>query len=253
MKILKIIVLFASTLFPLMANSNSVEKKSISIEGCKDKVLAKVIDDLNIRKNLSVDYLGACKVMPNAPELTIIALLSSENSAYFEDLDLVIVKSNTGEMINKLHTPHFYETGPHAYIDGGLTIDTAKYQLTKDIRAFGITYTDDHTFEGNQKVLHLYYAKEKEIVPVLGGGDSLDESGLSIETFWQHDGCTKSTLSMLPSITNNFFDILVTEKSSSNCDFKKSSTRTRKYILKYDNKQYDNKTGQYSENQPNQN
>jgi hypothetical protein len=262
MKILKIIVLFASIMFSII--SNATDKNLIHIKGCNDQVLAKVIDDLNIRKILIDYHPGACKEIPNSSYLTIVALLSSEDPVDFKNLDLVIVKTDTGEIINKLHTPYFYSTGPHSNIAGDLAIDTAKYQLAKGIRAFGITYTDDHTFSGYQKVIHLFYAKEKEIVPVLGGGGENGQEGLSIESAWntRTDGecedpilpseSTQSVLSMLPSVTDGFFDILVTEKNSEykrdKCDFKELPTKTRKYILKYNNK-----TGLYSENQPNQN
>jgi hypothetical protein len=127
--------------------------------------------------------LSTCKVWPYAPEKTIAVLMlepKEESQPDFTDYDVavLVVDSQSGKVLaSKYH--------PRAIMDDaistrGVIIDTARYQLSPTLRAFGVRF--DH--RGSSSVnpisierLNLYTLQEQQLTLVLNNLTMNEYSG----------------------------------------------------------------------------
>ncbi|VVO87475.1 hypothetical protein PS858_02119 [Pseudomonas fluorescens] len=119
---------------------------------------------------------SVCKDWPAYPGLTITALSQFESGYSASDdgpqgkydLNLAIVSAGDSKPLATYHKAAAFESDAIAYED--LQLDTARYKLTPDLRAFGVRVT----FNGSSRVnpvsetlLSLYVKEGGQLRPVL--------------------------------------------------------------------------------------
>lgn len=120
-----------------------------------------------------VDWTTAtCKVWPMNPALTIAALplshVENTNDIGAYDLDVLITDSLTGTVFAKTHQPSAITYD--AVRLKGIAIDTARYQLTPNQRAFGVRISyagSSGIFPFDTTSLNLYVVENQVVRPVL--------------------------------------------------------------------------------------
>ena len=151
---------------------------SVSYADC-DSLVAKLNTFLNY-PNSEPDgeqSFTSCKAWPADPSKTIVALVHFQKGSYFNappvpgnglfDLDVLIVKSDNGEILQR----HLQKgaLSSDAMALSGITIDTARYTLAQQIRAFGVRADFSHSGGSNPahyQVINLYIAQSKKISQV---------------------------------------------------------------------------------------
>lgn len=181
-----------------------------------------LIKQLNTALHYSQDdsavYRADCKIWPADPSKTIVALARyqanssmssppSDDGLY--DLDVVVAQTTSGDILQRI-----FQKG--ALVSDALylktiTIDTGRYDLAPDVRAFGV-----RAMRGNPhadfETLNLYVARNDELRPLLQNlvtlklfGEPQGLGGCS------HSSETKRTLTMAKTKQHGFADLLVLE------------------------------------------
>lgn len=109
-----------------------------------DTLIHKLAAELYPESHLSENNVSTCKVWPYAPDKTIVVMLFDSNvKAEFDDsiydVAVSVVDSETGEVVSQKY--HRQAIADDAIYINGITIDTARYQLSEDIRAFGVRFS----------------------------------------------------------------------------------------------------------------
>lgn len=204
-----------------------------------------------------VDY--ACKTHPKNPDQTIFAFFTHTDDAthtnddqekYLLTVALIDLKKKS---VKGMFTSEYEEDGTTRISDNSIHIDTARYNLSSSIRAFGIRlhigYSPRYAEGGDDNYLSLFIESGNQLKRVLA--DYTTESWHIVEDddgkcFDSENGCeyarTNSYISIAPSMTNGLHDLIVTSVTSPDCDEnctnQHNETSTTKLIY--------NKTG-YSE------
>lgn len=117
--------------------------------------------------------LSTCKVWPYAPDKTIAVLMLEPKvkaEADFTDYDVAVyvVDSQTGKVLaSKYHPKAIMDD---AIYTSSVTIDTARYQLSPAIRAFGVRFIHRGSSSVNPisiERLNLYTLQEQQLTLVL--------------------------------------------------------------------------------------
>ncbi len=172
-----------------------------------------------------------CKVHPVDSSKTIVAFAriqgtNSSDSTDLYNLDVLLVDTKSGKILQHLFQEGAFESDAAAF--SGITIDTARYKLAPELRAFGIRASFDsnsHMYALHRQTLNLYMSKDQKMKQVLvdlitleyaDSGETLDH--ISIE----NDGCTftkgesKRTLAIAKTAHHGYADLLVQEKTTNN-------------------------------------
>ncbi len=173
--------------------------------------------------------------------------LDANNDGGNVDLDLSLIHSSSSKRLATYRKTDAYYSGAVAY--GGLSIDTARYKLTPDSRAFGIRSGFEHRSSVspyNKTELALYLREGDTLRPVL--------EGLVISTSrGEWDGqcagegeLTQRTLNISNTIHNGFADLVVNSSVTviknfmvgEECKDASSKLKATRVTLKYDGRQY---------------
>ena len=148
--------------------------------GCEDH-FAKWVQQLQPGRALDEDRAAVCKVWPADEALTIAALpLSRPGNTDIQgtdDLEALVADTATSAIV-----AHVFEKSAlqfDAVAIRGLAIDTARYQLTPQQRAFGIRVDYDNMSRASPyeaKALSLYVVEGSALRKVLGNL-TVEESG----------------------------------------------------------------------------
>ncbi|MFC4703315.1 MULTISPECIES: hypothetical protein [Paraburkholderia] len=228
----------AASLSPLLAHA-----------GCEDN-LQKWTQQLHPGRTLDAEH-AACKIWPANEALTIAALpLPQKNNNDDEgtdDLEVLVADTASGTII-----AHQFQKSAFSYDAvrfSGLTLDTARYQLTPQNRAFGVRVTHEGSSRINpfgQAALNLYVIDGQSLRTVVDGlivSDSGGEwDGNCAGTF----NNTTRILGLGPAGKEGYAALKVTELSSvtvnsvhhGDC---KDDTKTEKrtnFTLEYKNGKY---------------
>lgn len=128
---------------------------------------------LNYSQDEPVVYLAACKIWPADSSKTIVVLARSQanfsmNSPASDDglydLDVVVAASASGDILQRIFQKGALRSD--ALYLKSITIDTGRYVLAPNVRAFGV-----RTMRGNPhadfETLNLYVARDQELKSVL--------------------------------------------------------------------------------------
>ncbi|WP_415759464.1 hypothetical protein [Pseudomonas sp. LT1P18] len=195
-----------------------------------------------------------CKVWPAYDDQSIVATSTfkpdsgdANNDGGNVDLELSLIHSSSSKRLASYHKKDAYYSDAVAY--EGLSIDTARYKLTTDSRAFGIRSSFEHSSSVNpyhKTELALYLKEGDTLRPVL--------EGLVISTSrGEWDGnCagegerTQRTVDIGNTTHNGFADLVVSSTVTETknflvgdeCKDTSRKLKTTRVTLNYDGKQY---------------
>ncbi|MCE0828536.1 hypothetical protein LVQ78_21215 [Buttiauxella sp. A2-C2_NF] len=198
------------------------------------------------------ESISACKVWPWAPDKTIMVMMLSapdgEPDFTIYDVDVMVTDTQSGKVIARNTHPQAVQDD--AIATSSVTIDTARYQLTPDLRAFAIRFVHTGSSNVNQfgvESLNMYVLKDKTLPLLVNHFSMVIDSG-------EWDGaCTgyftknKRTISVLNTTSNGYADLRVHDKKVSNetnrdkagkCAETKVGEEETDIILRFDGKVY---------------
>ena len=195
-----------------------------------------------------------CKVWPAYDDQSIVATSTfkpdsgdANNDGGNVDLELSLIHSSSSKRLASYHKKDAYYSDAVAY--EGLSIDTARYKLTPDSRAFGIRSSFEHSSSVNpyhKTELALYLKDGDALRPVLEGlvistgrgewdGNCAGEGERTQRTVdignTTHNGFADLVVSSTVTVTKNF---LVGDE----CKDTSRKLKTTRITLIYDGKQY---------------
>ena len=196
--------------------------------------------------------LSRCKVWPAvqnqaiAVKSTYLADSDDEDVGVF-DLDLAIVNASNAKPIATYRKPGAYNSDAVRFDD--LRIDTARYRLAADVRAFGLRSKfvhSSHAIPYEKTDLALYVREGNQLRPVLEGLVVYKNNG---EFSGDCEGYLKQvrrTVEIAESSHHGLADLIVTSRGSkmkntqsgNECLSKTTHLKTTRVSLIYDGQQY---------------
>ena len=202
--------------------------------------------------NAGAIVADVCKVWPKDESITLAAIAYRATSS--DVLNLAVAMIDNGS--NKVIASYKGMLGKQADIQlgrGSLSIDTARYDVTKGTRAFGVDITRGQTNgcgeSGLGRIRNLYVLDGDEIRPIIQGfylsywhlapGGNFGWAGNETADTPAVPAIETITLKIAigKSLTNGYFDLSIFSVSSYDDGFK-SNRVPFQYELKYDGKQY---------------
>ncbi|WP_415763415.1 hypothetical protein [Pseudomonas sp. CP4] len=203
-------------------------------------------------KAFNGEYLSRCKVWPAvqnqaiAVKSTYLADADDEDVGVF-DLDLAIVNASNAKPIATYRKPGAYNSDAVRFDD--LRIDTARYRLAEDVRAFGLRSKfvhSSHAIPYEKTDLALYVREGNQLRPVLEGLVVYKNNG---EFSGDCEGYLKQvrrTVEIAESSHHGLADLIVTSRGSKmkntqsgkECLSKTTHLKTTQVSLIYDGQQY---------------
>jgi hypothetical protein len=219
-------------------------------------------EDLPARVAKRLGYLSrprhqACKPMPNEPGRSIVALSvlaqgpenseagSGDDGSY--DVDLLVVDSGTGRVQSRLLLEKAYESD--AVVFDGVQIDTARYRLSPQVRAFGLRAehsTRSHVGAYSTGELSLFVEEAGRLRRVLKDLVVYRYSGESGGDCAGNYTDVKRTVAIAPTRSNGFADLLVTTSTTEieshpvgdDCQEVSTKPVVTQTLLRFDGKTY---------------
>ena len=197
--------------------------------------------------------LSRCKVWPAvqnqaiAVKSTYLADSDDENIGVF-DLDLAIVNASNARPIATYRKPGAYNSDAISFDD--LIIDTARYRLAADVRAFGLrSRFMSHGSRANpysKTDLALYVREGSRLRPVLEGLVVRKDFGEGTGECDTRDTRIRRTIEVGSSSHNGFADLIVSSSgwlmepftSGKQCASKTTNLKHTQVTLIYDGHQY---------------
>lgn len=190
---------------------------------------------------------ASCRIWPYKTNQLLATFAYDEGVEYEKRLEVLILDKRTKNVISSFRS----DIGEDAVTEVGedsLKLDTARYQLSENVRAFGIRFTSSargascgEGYWGNE--LTLFVPEGNNLRPV---------AALNLYQQRWLEGCPAAashalwedamlTVSMGKNSTNGFFDLVVTAKITVNsieASTRNLKDRTERYTLRYDGKYY---------------
>jgi hypothetical protein len=202
--------------------------------------------------NIGADpHVMVCKTWPAQPQRLLVAvpLMTKAGDGENEgDLELLVLDKATLKVQQRLKLAG--RMSDDAVQIHSVELDTARYQLTPDIMAFGLRLTlanNSRASPFEEADLWLYAIDHDQLRPVLDGIVTHRNGGeWDTDCAGTFDGADRS-LAMDSAMHNGYADIRMTEKSSSNvsvvgkdgqCEDKPDTGKKQIYRLGYDGKSY---------------
>ena len=192
-----------------------------------------------------------CKAWPAQPQKLLVAvpLMTKPGDDENEgDLELLVLDRATLKVQQRLKLPG--RMSDDAVQIRNVALDTARYQLSPSVIAFGLRLTQENNSRANpfsETDVWLYAIDGDQLHPVLNGIVTHSNSGeWDTNCAGTFDEANR-TLAMDSASHNGYNDILVTEKSSTSvsvvskegqCDENTGDTKKQTYRLGYDGKAY---------------
>jgi hypothetical protein len=228
--------------------------------GCEDN-FAKWVQQLQPGRALDEDRPAVCKIWPANEALTIAALpLSRPGNSDIggtDDLEVLVADTATGAVVAHQYEKSALQFDAVAIRD--LAIDTARYQLTPQQRAFGVRVDYDNMSRANPyeaKALSLYVMEGSTLRNVLGSLKVQESSGEWDENCAGTRNETARTISIGAADKSGYAALKVSTKTETtvstltagNCVDHTKPAKTSIATLPYENGHYDvPKNMQYSD------
>lgn len=197
--------------------------------------------------------LARCKVWPAFKDQTIAAKSTftpasdDVNDGGMFDLELSIVNSTNDQTLVTYRKNEAYNSDAIGF--EGLVIDTARYKLAPDVRAFGLRSDFGHrssTMPYSKTDLALYLREGETLRPVLEGLVVSKNTGEWMGNCTGQGADIRRTVDIGKSSHNGFADLIVTTsttvmksvKSGEECGDKTTDLKKIQITLSYDGKQY---------------
>lgn len=216
---------------------------------CSAPVVQAVAKSAAINKLVSEDDVisAACKPWPYDQSRLLSAFAFDTGVKDEKTFVVAIVDTNTNKVVSTYKT-RVEEDAAVEFGSNSLTIDTARYQLSGNLRAFGVRFTSaargascaDAIFDDE---LSLFASTSSGLRPLL--------VGLAMTHSMARSGCfgnsgkklvydqAKLFLAPTTSSSHGLNDLMVTARiSRESGDMHKDAAKTERYLLRYDGKTY---------------
>jgi hypothetical protein len=197
--------------------------------------------------------LSRCKAWPAFNDQSIAAKSSflsdsGDDEMGVFDLELALVSSTSGKSLATYAKPGAYNSDAISFDD--LTIDTARYRLAADVRAFGLrSKFASHGSRANPYAktdLALYVREGNKLRPVLEGLVIRKEFGEGTDECGTEDTQIRRTIDLGPTSHHGFADLIVSSNGSvyksflsgKECISKTIEMKKTRVTLTYDGQQY---------------
>lgn len=197
--------------------------------------------------------LSRCKAWPAYNDQSIAAKSSflsdsGDDEMGVFDLELALVSSTSGKSLATYAKPGAYNSDAISFDD--LTIDTARYRLAADVRAFGLrSKFASHGSRANPYAktdLALYVREGNKLRPVLEGLVIRKEFGEGTDECGTEDTQIRRTIDLGPTSHHGFADLIVSSNGSvyksflsgKDCISKTIEMKKTRVTLTYDGQQY---------------
>lgn len=236
--------LFIPLLF-LFVGSASAETKS---DKCTDDIYATVGQELNINlfgRNGNV-VSESCKTWPNNNNIFLAAFAYGVGDQNLEDPNMAVfvamIDKKTKSIISSYQT-EVEQDALTVFGEGSLWLDTARYQLEKNVRAFGLQFNSVGVSPpcaeaGWNDELVLLVPEDKKLRVVFDFFKRQQKSISGVCGVDSHAQEAAITFSIEKTSTNGFRDLLATAKITT---IGNTIEHLEHYVLRYDGKTY--KTG----------
>ncbi len=211
-------------------------------------LVVKVMNELEITIE-DCDEMGQFpeKVLPFNKDLTVIVIPKTgkkEEGMFTLDSYVVVVNNKTKE-IKHLYYESYKTSGweSDAVYINDISIDTAKYLVQENVRAFGVVIHTRSMSQPNpysSNYISLFIPDGKKLQIILKNFEIYSYGGETNMNCWGKFFETKTTLEMLKRTTHGFFDIKIINNNSEinykekddDCVESKTSTNS-KQVLKF--------------------
>ncbi|WP_322056498.1 multidrug ABC transporter ATPase [Paraburkholderia sp. J63] len=226
---------------------------------CDDGIVAAVSQWAGIKGNLApwgdkdgLVAAAACKIMPNAPDTTIAALAfdTGHVGPNSDDgkLAQVVALVEGGKVMAANRSVIEQDATTQV---GSFRIDTAPYQLSPDVRAFGVVF--DSSARGPscpdavaEHELTLFVRDAHALRPVFGtnlrGWVDINQGACGSGTDGALTEDANMTIAVAKTSSHGFADLALTahivRSRLENRDWADIGKRTKRVVLKYDGKSY---------------
>ena len=226
---------------------------------CDDSMVAAVSQWAGIKGNLApwgdkdgVVAAAACKVMPNAPDTTVAAIAFDTGhvgpNSQDGNLARVVALVEGGKVVAANRS--VIEQDALTQV-GSFRIDTAPYQLSPEVRAFGVVFNSSAhgpscPDAGADRELTLFVRDAHALRPVFGtnlqGWVAVDEGTCGSGTAGARSEDADMTIAVEKTSSHGFADLAltahVTRNRLENQQWVVTGKRTKRIVLKYDGKSY---------------
>lgn len=147
------------------------ENKNKLCRSTTDDILPTILNSMGLsRDSIKMDLLAMKKLPYNLNQMVAVIpkIIFEDETMLTIDAIILVVDTETGAIIQQYQEKNIIY-GDAVYISS-ITIDTAPYLLTKDVRAFGIRIGYTGSSRPNpfsQEILSLYIPKDKQLIRVL--------------------------------------------------------------------------------------
>lgn len=196
--------------------------------------------------------LSRCIVWPAFPtqaiavKSTYLADSGGDDAGVF-DLDLSIVNASNANPIATYRKPGAYNSDAVRFDD--LRVDTGRYRLAPNVRAFGLRSKfvhSSHAIPYEKTDLALYVREGNNLRPVLEGLVVYKNNGEFMSDCEGYSRQIRRTVEMAPSSHHGFADLIITTsgskmndaKSGNQCVSKTTHLKKTQITLTYDGQQY---------------
>ncbi|MBV4475060.1 PA3715 family protein [Pseudomonas botevensis] len=203
-------------------------------------------------KSFDGHSLSRCKGWPAFKDQAIFVKStfvpdSSGDDAGVFDLELSLLNSTNWKPMATYLKPGAYNSDAISFDD--LVIDTARYRLAPDVRAFGLRSQFEHSSRVNpysKTDLALYVREGNKLRPVLEGLVVYKNNGEWMDDCEGEGQTIRRTVEIGPLSHNGFADLVVTSSGSAlktyasgkECLSKTTDLKKTQLTLTYDGKQY---------------
>lgn len=205
-----------------------------------------------VTKDFDDQSMARCKTWPAfksqaiALKSTYVPDAGSDDAGMF-DLDLAIIDTSNWKTLATYAKPGAYNSDAIRFTD--LLVDTARYRLAPDVRAFGLRSKFSHSSSAipyEKTDLTLYVREGNKLRPVLDGLVVYKNNGEWLENCVGEGQQIRRTVEIGPTSHNGYSDLIVTSsgtamktvKSSKECVSQDSPLKKTQITLTYDGKQY---------------
>ena len=196
--------------------------------------------------------MQACRALPAVPGHAVVALAFRRADSVGEgddgsyDIDLAIVKAD-GTVVRRMRHDSAFESDALRF--SGLLIDTGRYDLAPDVRAFGVRInhaSSSRANPGSYQALSLYIDTGKELRQVLGPLQTQANQGEWDTQCAGSFSTSAATIDLALTSTNGFRDLVVTSRegvevarqSADECLHTTGKPTSTKLVLRYNGRHY---------------
>ena len=204
-------------------------------------------NQLSLRQDGGNVTSEACKIWPYKPDLLLVAIAYDEGVEYEKSLFIAVIDKKTRQVVSSLKQA-IYEDATTEVGERSLRLDTARYQLANDVRAFGVRFNSSAR---GASCGEAYWNDELTLL-VPEGKDLRPVTSLNLYQQRWLEGCPAATSSarwedatltvdMDKASTNGLFDLVITARitvNSMGTATGKTKDRIEQHRLRYDGATY---------------